>query len=345
MKILLTFDSPYAPHAAVVIESIIQYCPQKLDFVILHTIDLEENHRNQLFTHFQERVNSFQFYEIPLTEFKPFKNLTALKHIKNPQSVLLRLFCDHLPFDDILIYVDCDILVFEDITKILNYMHPDEIIGAVTEYNGAYKEKDLSNIQSYEKYQGDPLIYESYYSRTLKKLEMNPYGRYFCAGMMVINLKLWRENKISSKTLNYILTNPDKCFATDQDALNHFINGNYIEIPPRWNNVVMYGGVFTNYSLEELKEAYFNPAIVHFAGTIKPWHYMANKKYKKTYRDYRKKTPWPRLIYQDKNFLNFTKRNVLFPLAILLRKLVGNTFLSALGVYKKKNRFWAQSRL
>ena len=33
MNILLTFDSGYAPHASVVMESIIRHCPEKLDFL------------------------------------------------------------------------------------------------------------------------------------------------------------------------------------------------------------------------------------------------------------------------------------------------------------------------
>lgn len=73
MRILLTFDDAYAPHAAVVIESIIQTCPEKLDFVILHTASLSKDSRFLLESDFAKKVKSLFFFEIPQNEFKGFR--------------------------------------------------------------------------------------------------------------------------------------------------------------------------------------------------------------------------------------------------------------------------------
>lgn len=348
MRILLTFDDAYAPHAAVVIESIIQTCPEKLDFVILHTASLSKDSRFLLESDFAKKVKSLFFFEIPQNEFKGFRNVQTLAHIKNPENVLLRLFCGRLPFDDIILYMDCDVIVFDDVRKVLEYADDNKIINAVTEYNAAYKMRDLSILDNIEKRYGDLLSYEAYFTRTLRQLDMDPYGKYFCAGVMLINLMLWKENKIGEKSLLYILHNSDKCFATDQDALNHILNGNYGELSPRWDDVVKSGGVFTNYTVKQLQEAYTNPAIVHFAGPVKPWHYMSLEKYRKVYKKYRKTSSWPQVIYIDNTFKNQIKKRILFPLVFHLKKFLNRRLLHTINYfihYNDVDYFWSKARV
>lgn len=348
MRILLTFDDAYTPHAAVVIESIIQTCPEKLDFIVLHTASLSRESQFLLESDFVKKVKSLIFFEIPQSEFEHFKNVQTLAHIKNPENVLLRLYCGRLPFDDIVLYMDCDVIVFEDVRNIFKYADNDKIINAVTEYNAAYKMRDLSILDNIEKRYGDILSYEAYFTRTLWQLNMDPYGKYFCAGVMLINLKLWRENEIGEKALSYILQYPDKCFATDQDALNHILNGNYGELPPRWDDVVKSGGVFTNYTTQELQEAYTNPAIVHFAGPIKPWHYMSIEKYRKIYEQYRKVSSWSQVIYIDKTVINQIKKKLVFPLAFQLKKILNRRLLHTINYfihYNDVDIFWSRARV
>lgn len=347
MKILLTFDTGYAPHAAVVMESAIQHCPVKLDFVVLYA-DLTQEYIDILTEHFESKVNSLCFYRVPKEKFIPFKSVKTLAHIKNPESALLRLFCGEYSFDDEwVLYLDCDMIVMEDVRKILDHADPNKIICAVSEYDAFYKVRDLSQYQDIERPAFEPWIYEAYWYRTLKQLKMNLDGKYFCSGQMLINLSLWRKNDLGNKVLEYILANPETCFATDQDALNHLINGDYGVLPPRWNNVVVYDGIFANYSINELYEMHNNPAIIHIAGAMKPWHYMAESKYKRLYSYYRQFTPWPKVIYPDKNLKNIVKKQIGLIMS-LLKKVLGKRFCLAFKTYRHYNKregFWAQARL
>lgn len=343
MNILLTFDDGYIPHAAVVMESIISNCKEaeNLTFYILHN-ELSIENQDILRKHFVNRVNGIFFIKVENYEFRGSDNYSSLAHIKNSKNVLLRLFLDKIPSNDWILYLDCDVIVQDDVTKLEGYYDSTKVLAAVTEYNAAYKMRDLSKLAMSE-YPSfvDSFQYEAYWYRTLYSLGMDLKGKYFCAGVMLINLKLWKEQGWGNKVLDYILKNPIQCFALDQDALNHQANGDYIELPPRWGNNVTCDAVFTNYSSADLEEAIRNPAIIHVAGSIKPWMYRCSSKHKELYYKYRKSTPWPELIYPDKTLINIVKSYTKV-FRKLFGKMVGrkmkHTMLFFLK-YEKRNYF------
>ncbi len=56
-------------------------------------------------------------------------------------------------------------------------------------------------------------------------LGMKNDTNYFGAGMLLINLKYWRENKIEEKSFEYIRINSEKLLWHDQDTLNAVLEG------------------------------------------------------------------------------------------------------------------------
>lgn len=349
MNILLTFDDVYVPHAAVVIESIIANCsnPKSLTFYILYNEISVENQKT-LKEHFINKIKNISFTKVEDNEFKGAENSKSLSHIKNSKNVLLRLFLDKIPCNDWILYLDCDIIVQDDITKLKEYYDEEKVIGAVTEYNASYKLRDISHLSKYE-YPSfvDPLQYEAYWYRALTNLDMDLNGKYFCAGVMLINLKLWKEQNFGNKVLNYILDKPKECFALDQDALNHQVNGNYIELPPRWGNNVTCDAIFSNYSASELKEAIHNPAIIHVAGRIKPWMYMCEKRNRELYLKYRKMTPWPNIVYPDKTVINILKVRLIYYIRKFASKILSNKIKHTILFYSRyqKENYFSSARI
>lgn len=337
MNILLTFDNGYTPHAAVVMESIIANCnnPKSLTFYVLFN-DISIENQDILKKHFSNRIKELLFIKVEDTEFRGCENCKSLAHIKNSKNVLLRLFLDKIPNNDWILYLDCDIIVQDDVNKLKDFFNEEKVIGAVTEYNASYKLKNLSQLSKYE-YPSfvDPFQYEAYWYRALTNLEMNLDGKYFCAGVMLVNLRLWKEKKFGNKILDYILAKPKECFALDQDALNHQVNGDYIELPPRWGNNVTSDAVFSNYSEYDLKEAIDNPAIIHVAGPIKPWMYMCDRKNKGLYIKYRKMTPWPQIVYPDKTLLNIIKVKFISHIYKFIVKLLSHRIKHTILFYSR----------
>jgi lipopolysaccharide biosynthesis glycosyltransferase len=335
MRILLTFDTGYAPHAATVMESIIQNCPKKLDFVVIYC-DLTKEVKNMLSKHFEGKVNSLEFVQLEKTLVTDtVKNVKATVVHHWNYNAYLRLYAQMLLQDEYVIYMDCDTVVQDNILKILENADLTKPVCAVTEYNPCYKLRDLSNLKKIEKPLSDPLVIEAYWYRAYINLQMDPSDKYFCSGIMVLNLEYWRNNKIMEQTLDFLARYPERIFAVDQDALNHIIKGDYSELHMRWN--LMNQHVFSNYDAAILEEAYTNPAIIHQKG----WNYMSRIAVRKLYRKYRTCTPFPKIIYKDKTVKNIIKKIIGWTIEFL----IGKYYAHKLKVLIQKEHFYSKARL
>ena len=167
-----------------------------------------------------------------------------------------------------------------------------------------------------------------------RALGMDGQSNYFNAGVMVLNLKKWREHSIKEKVIQFAQNHPNSVLA-DQDGLNAAINGRWIELPPRYNLQTYY---FENpgnlHSLPmAVREAMANPAIIHFTGQPKPWNFMSRDRYKGLYWKYLRKTPFRFYVPADFTLANIAKR--LVP-AALKPHLAG--WLTRMGVRTRRLR-------
>lgn len=109
-----------------------------------------------------------------------------------------------------------------------------------------------------------------------QKLGISPDLKYFNAGVLVINLKKWRNNSISDQALKYFKQNIEYVGWYDQGILNALLAGQWGELDPRWNC-----SPSSVYGLSSWKESPFteeiynnlirNPYIIHYVSNKKPW--------------------------------------------------------------------------
>jgi lipopolysaccharide biosynthesis glycosyltransferase len=307
MKILLTFDDAYAPHAAVVMESAVRNCPEKLDFVVIH-YDISEATQTLLSHHFEGRIKSLEFFKVEVEKLLSIVGKT--KDWRWGLPTWLRLFASMvLPESDHhIIYLDCDTIVCGNILEMPDGADLSKPICAVTSYNPAYK---WGNLKRHKLAMLENIyVTETFSYRSSKNLGMSDDAAYFCAGTMIINLDYWRKYKISEQAIEFTQKHPEKIIVVDQDVLNHVINGNYGELHPRWDcQPYILQTNLNGYPQEWLLEAYKNPAIIHAPG----WRYTCtDRNTRKQYRRYRKLTPYPQMKYTDKTISAIVKR--LFPL-------------------------------
>ncbi len=107
---------------------------------------------------------------------------------------------------------------------------------------------------------------------------------YLCAGVLLVNLRYWRENYMQQKMLDWAHRYPDIKFH-DQDCINTVCQDSKKYLPLRYGVI---DALFTEEKLyapdrlDEIEESIFNPAIVHYAGKA-PWckdtarHFLAGK--------------------------------------------------------------------
>ena len=169
------------------------------------------------------------------------------------------------------LYLDADTLVVDSLTSLWELDLQGHLLGAVT----------------------NPLL-DSMVPRIQQDLGLPGGDSYFNSGVLLIDLDAWRTEGVAEAIIEFAQSHPASPWP-DQDALNGVLHGRRLHLHPRWNAMPGLWNVPRRYlphTEEEVREAKRNPAIVHFVGPHKPWHYRNRHPYRDTYFAYLAQTPW-----------------------------------------------------
>lgn len=179
------------------------------------------------------------------------------------------------PEYDKAVYLDSDTIVLTDVADLFDTDLKDSLIAGIPD--GA-----VSVIPPFTEY-----------TKKVLGIEGN---RYFNAGIIVMNLKRFREENFYAG-FNDLLSKYKFRVAQDQDYLNVLCKDRVIFLSEEWN-VMPVRSVKT----EEVK----NPRIIHYNLTSKPWHYK-DLMYEDYFWDYAKKSVFYDHIFKVRE--NFTEED------------------------------------
>ena len=130
--------------------------------------------------------------------------------------------------------------------------------------------------------------------------------RYFNSGVLLIDLEVWRRERISERTIAFIEANP-KLPMMDQDALNGTLRGDWLPLDERWNmHRRLVKGRYTD------DPAIWQQArIAHFIGQVKPNYADCNHPARARYIEYRARTPFAAIPLNSKLRRKVEKRESL----------------------------------
>lgn len=197
-------------------------------------------------------------------------------------TVYLRLLIPNLLSDsaDKVIYLDGDLIVEEDLTKLWNIELTGYALGAVQNTTIPY----VSWPMGIGKY---------------AELGLNPHTPYFNAGVLVMNLHHWRADGIAQKAMEYVTTYKDHLHLNDQEALNAVLRGAWKQLDSRWNQQpnIFYFTSFANFHYEKFIKGDYEalvhrPYIIHFCNRHKPWHYNCTHPFQHKFISYLKESGW-----------------------------------------------------
>lgn len=207
---------------------------------------------------------TLHFYQITSTEGMTF--IVPSGHIT--QAMYYRyLFAELLPPEITkIIYLDADIICKGDILPLWQTDLQGKVLAAARDY-GEERSCDRIGLKN---------------------------GRYFNSGVLLLDLKQWRQQKFTQKLFQWLeQVGSTKILWGDQDALNGVLDGDFIELPKKYNGIVINNTV--------LNEA-MDMALVHYIDYVKPWHiYYADSNAKTLYWQYVKKSLWSDLQPLDGN--------------------------------------------
>lgn len=290
IPIFFTIDNKYAPYVSVAIKSIIENASKenKYKIIIMHQELSKEN---------IERISSLAEDGVEI-EFAYMKDgLDSITdRVENrlrcdyfTLTIYFRLFIPEMfPEYDKGIYIDSDIVVPGDISKLYNIELGDKLIGACAD-------KSVVEVPELAKYMEEAVGVSKY--------------EYINSGVLLMNLKELRKVEFSRRFLTLLTKYHFDCIAPDQDYLNAMCNGRILYLDEAWDAMPT-----------DNKEPLVNPKLIHYNLFQKPWCYD-NIQYEEYFWNYAKKTSYyDEIVEYKKNYSEEQKQSDRVCLGVLVTK-------------------------
>lgn len=200
---------------------------------------------------------------------------------------------------DKILYFDCDVIINGALRELYHTDITDVAIAAVIDES--YKREDNFIRLNYE---------EQYL--------------YVNSGVLLMNLKYWRDNNVVNRCFDYIKNNKEKVLLHDQDTINAVLYSEKKFLPLTYN--FQTGFILTHYYFEAsimdeiLITVKSNPIVIHYDGVSKPWHKSSKHPYKDIFIDFKNKSLWKNMPMTEtrslrQRIIDF-RNNILWTLGI-----------------------------
>jgi lipopolysaccharide biosynthesis glycosyltransferase len=243
IHIALTFDDNFWAPAYATMRSVCLFTHRRQDLVFhLCHRTLSAEHRADLAAIAEEFPVQLRWYDLDQSPL--FSDIAARMPVNKRLSniVYARLLIDRLvgPDVDRVLYLDCDVLVWDDVATLFETDLGAYPIAAVRDTLGAFiaRGRDL---------------------RVNADL-FDTADSYFNAGVVLIDVARWREADIVGRMEQFLAQGVMQRIYYDQDLLNLVFKNRWLALPWRWNTID------ARHSHESV-----DAAILHYTGKTKPW--------------------------------------------------------------------------
>ncbi len=221
------------------LSSLIQHCatPNLLEFHIFCSGLSTKDKRNiTLLLNFL----SYQ-KEVRFIDFDARNEFGHLKSLHGDWTTYGRLLAGKYITSDTALYLDTDLIVSLDVMSLENFEFNGHLLAAV---------------------HGSTVTHSLEKKFLIDSLNIHPETSYFNAGVLLLNLKLWRESNMDTTWSAFAKKYAHELLAVDQTLLNALCQGKFVHLPLSFN---------TPWYAVEPKPENADSSIVHFVGSPKPW--------------------------------------------------------------------------
>jgi lipopolysaccharide biosynthesis glycosyltransferase len=127
---------------------------------------------------------------------------------------------------------------------------------------------------------------------TYRELGIPAEANYFNSGVLLMNLKKWREEHVSSRVFDYVRNNRATIQMEDQEGLNAILFDDWGELAFRWNWQIPWRTFRLGRKTMPWKPDDETKNIIHFTTEEKPWLPGCDVKEKRDFFYYLDKTDW-----------------------------------------------------
>lgn len=244
--------------------------------------NLSEENRSKLISIAEKYNRTIEFMEMPDWSKKLDINLKSCKAGWVGFGYNRLFLTEYIPDNiDRILYLDSDTIIEGPLDDLWNIDFKDAYLAAV-----------------------DDCLSRFY--RPLVGISKN--GVYCNSGVLLVNLKKWREDNIQKRFIDMIYQNNGYFVFNEQSILNTVFDSKILVLPQQYNvNSLIY--LFTykelmnlrrpyhfSYTPAEFEKAKVNPVITHYTGNFfvryRPWERGSDHPHKDSYLKYREISPW-----------------------------------------------------
>lgn len=226
------------------------------------------------------RECKIDFINVDIEELKVIPTLSHLSPLANARIKAISL----LPEVKKAIYLDCDIIVMQDLKTLWQYELGGNPIAACMDYGAERK-----YLQNYK------FILEDYFN----------------SGVVIMDFPQIKKMNMDALLNEALSRKPN--LPADQDILNAIFKDKWTRLPLCWNiQPELSPKLLTQYSKKiqrEFRAALRNPAIIHYGGR-KPTTYLFRGRYQKEFWECLKLTEYRNYKMTDISFCNFLRKHV-----------------------------------
>jgi lipopolysaccharide biosynthesis glycosyltransferase len=260
--IVLACDDTYAMPLATALRSIVEANKGNLllEFHVLFDRFSKEM-QSKVWDSLPNGSASIKWVPVDLSKFSEFSTKVHISKMTYARFLIPHVFPEDIAK---VLYFDADILVLGDLGELWETDLEGAVLGAVEDNMNPHLKC------GYKEHAEVPRVRD-----------------YFNAGILMIDLKKWREERISDKCLDYLTRFPRSPFS-DQDALNYACDGLWKKLDRGWNFQDHLQQKITNIDPNE------RPKIVHFIKSQKPWKASSLSTNASFYDSFRSRTNFAR---------------------------------------------------
>ncbi|MGC2416036.1 MAG: glycosyltransferase family 8 protein [Stellaceae bacterium] len=276
VSVLLCCNTDYLQHCGVLVASLLEENPRYFfEIVLVSTAALGSD-----FDKLRRLVDDYDNCRLTHQVFCPPPDMRLPIRVHYTIDTYTRIWVAEFFSPEVtrILYLDCDMIVVSDITELWQADLGGRTIAAVS-IPGSTRCELL----------GIP----------------EEFG-YFSSGVILIDLRRWRETGVFDRLLEFIRQHSDKLIDADQDALNGCLYNDRAQIPYVWNVITPFYVYSYPLGLTEaaIAEVTRNAKIVHFNGASKPWMYMNRHPRRPDYYKYLSLTEWRHFKPPDRALIN-----------------------------------------
>jgi lipopolysaccharide biosynthesis glycosyltransferase len=249
--IVINTDDQYVQHAMATLCSLFEN--NREHHIVVHVLQRHlSNASCEYFNNLAVRYNNeMRYYTVDErrldgVQFRKNRPLSLAAYYRLMLASVLPLEIERV------LYIDCDMIILRDISEIFLLELDNYALAASL----------------------DRFPYDQQHRL---QLQMEADERTFCSGIMLVNLKYWRDNKVEEGLLEYAKRNRKVVYLHDQDVLNYYFKKKWFLLPPKWNCCAysLYPLNYIFYKHFDIVEYVVEPMVYHYASSsLKPWFDM-----------------------------------------------------------------------